>query len=74
MTVDETSGHLRAAADSLSDVRTDLLRAKNKAPSDEVEEIIDEADDVITNMRDLLREVAVSAELEERIEAEADDE
>lgn len=68
MTVDESSGHLRAAADCVNDARTELNRAEQSALSEATESLIERFDEVAEDMERTLREVAVNAEVAEAVE------
>jgi hypothetical protein len=59
---DECADHLRAAADSLGDVRTDLTHAVERSPGD-TEALINEHSDMASQLQDTLRELAINVEV-----------
>jgi len=71
MTVDEASGYLRAAADSVNDARTELNRAIEKTDGEITEHLIEKLDDVAEDMEQMLRELATNSEVEELAHAES---
>jgi len=56
-----SADHLRAAADSLDDARTDLTRAVKRGPDDaESQALIDEHDEMVSQLQNTLRELAIN--------------
>lgn len=62
---DDAAGHLRAAADDLNDAHTSLLRASDEAEVGAIVALIDQHDEMVDDLEETLRTLAMNAEVVE---------